>query len=96
MLRTLGLLCLVVIFCLAAAIGYFNLTPVQFDYLFGRTDIRLVLLLLIVFALGVALTLLCCSIGLLGQHRELRRLRKQLNKAETELKNLRLLPLKDA
>ncbi|TAM09559.1 MAG: DUF1049 domain-containing protein [Nevskiaceae bacterium] len=96
MLRTLGLLCLVVIFCLVAAIGYFNLAAVQFDYLFGSTEIHLVLLLLIVFALGVGLTLLCCSIGLLGQHRELRRLRRQLNQAEAELKNLRTLPLKSA
>lgn len=96
MLRMLGLLLLVVIFCLAAAIGYFNLAPVKFDYLFGTVETHLVLLLLIVFAFAVVFTLLLCGYGMLGQRHEIRRLRRQLRATETELKNLRTLPLKEA
>lgn len=94
MLRTLGILLLIVIFCLGAAIGYFNLTPVDFDYLFGTIELQLVLLLLIVFAFAVVLTVLLCGYRMVGQRGEIRRLRRKLKLTQSELNNLRALPLK--
>ena len=95
MLKTLGILLLVAVFCLGASIGYFNATPVNFDYLVGSVQLRLVVLLLVVFAVGVILTVVLCGIRLISQGGEIRRLRRQLRATETELKNLRNLPLKN-
>lgn len=95
MLKTLGILLLIAVFCFGASIGYFNATPVQFDYLIGAVQIKLVVLLLMVFGIAVIVTLVLCSVRLLGQHAELRRLRRQLREMETELKNLRNLPLRN-
>lgn len=94
MLKTLGILLLLVVFCLGASIGYFNATPVTFNYLVGSVQLRLVVLLLAVFAVAVVLTVVLCSVRILNQHSEIRRLRRQLRETETELKNLRNLPLK--
>lgn len=95
-LRNLGILLLVIIFCLAAALSYSNSAPVSFDYLVGTVQMRLVLLLLLAFILGVIVTLLLSGWRLLAQRREVARLRKKLRGTETELKNLRNLPLKSA
>ncbi|HEU0198671.1 MAG TPA: LapA family protein [Nevskiaceae bacterium] len=94
MLRTLGILLLVLIFCLGAALGYFNLTPVKFDYVFGSVELQLVVLLLLVFAFAVILSVLLCGYRMVGLRREVHRLRKRLGAAESELKNLRTAPLK--
>lgn len=96
MLKNLGILLLILVFCLGAAISYSNADPVSFDYLLGTVQMRLMLLLLLVFALGVIITVLLCGFRMLTQRREIARLRKQLRGTETELKNLRNLPLKGA
>lgn len=93
MLRALGILLLVVIFCLAVALGYFNLTPVQFDYLFGTAQLHLVVLLLLAFAAGIVLTLLLSSWRMLRLRTRIRRLKRQLNVAESERVNLQALPV---
>ncbi|HEX7381404.1 MAG TPA: lipopolysaccharide assembly protein LapA domain-containing protein [Nevskiaceae bacterium] len=95
MFRTLGILLLVAIFCIVVALAYFNRTPVDIDYLFGSAKLALALLLLVVFAFAVALTALLCSARMLGQHREIRHLRKQLKTVESELRSLRALPAGD-
>jgi len=94
MLRNLGVLLLVVIFCWGASISYFNANLVNFNYLIGTVQTRLVLLLLMAFALGVIIAVLLCGARMLGQRREIGRLRKQLRGSETELKNLRNLSLR--
>jgi uncharacterized membrane protein YciS (DUF1049 family) len=93
MLRILTVLVLLAVFVTGAALGYFNATPVSFNYLFGSVEVRLVVLILLTFVLAVLLTLLLCAGRLLSQSGEARRLRRQLRDAETELKNLRNLPL---
>lgn len=95
MLKTLGLLLLIVIFVIGILIGYYNASPVLFDYLAGTVKIRLVVLLLIDFSVGVLLAILLCSGRLLSQRSQIRRLRRQLKESDTELKNLRSLPLRD-
>ena len=74
------------------AIGYFNSDPVVFNFLFGRATQPLIVLLAEVFMLAVLITLLVAAIKILALRAETRRLRKQLNDAESELKNLRNLP----
>src|SRR5579863_8889213 len=93
MLRTLTILLVVAVFLAGATLGYFNAAPVSFDYLFGSVQVRLVGLIVATFLLGALLMLVLCAVRMLGYTRELRKLRRQLRDAETELKNLRNLPL---
>lgn len=85
----------VVALLLGAAIGFFNAQTVSFNYLAGSLDLPLIALLvgeLIVVAI-VGLVLFYGRV--FGLRREIRGLRRQLDAAETELKSLRSLPLKD-
>jgi uncharacterized membrane protein YciS (DUF1049 family) len=93
MLRILLLLLLILVFVGGLAVGYSNAGPVSFNYLFGKTELSLVVLVLTVFAVAVLLTLLVCAGRILRLSADLRRLRRQLREAETELKNLRNIPI---
>lgn len=93
MIRVLLTVLLAAVFIGGAALGYFNREPVRFHYLFGSADVRLAVLLAGALVGAVALTLAFCVLRMLRLHRELRRLRRQLLDSETELKNLRNLPL---
>lgn len=93
MLRLIVVLLLVLVFVTGAALGYFNAQMVDFNYLFGTTHVRLVVLVVVTFLVAAVLTLALCSLRLLALAGELRRLRRRLRDAETELKNLRNLPL---
>jgi uncharacterized membrane protein YciS (DUF1049 family) len=92
MLRLLLILLLLTVFALGAALSYFNAQTVQFDYLFGAVQVRLVVLVVVTVLISAILTLLLCAARLLGQAAELRRVRRDLRNTETELKNLRNLP----
>jgi uncharacterized integral membrane protein len=91
--RILGLLLLVVVLCVGASVGYFNSQQVEFFYLAGSVKVPLILLVLIVFLSGAALTLLLAMVRIIGLKGEVRRLRRQLHDHEVELKNLRNLPV---
>jgi|SRR5579884_2651947 len=93
MLRLLLVLLLVAVFVAGAALGYFNATPVSFDYLFGQVQVRLVTLIVGSAVLAALLTLVLCAGRLLALTAEIRRLRRRLRDAEAELKNLRNLPV---
>ena len=86
---------LVLVLCAGATIGYFNAQPIRFDYLAGQIELPLIALVLADFFIAVLLTLLVCGARTLALKGEARRLRKQLRDAETELKSLRNIPLKD-
>lgn len=92
MFRLLTVLLLALVFAIGASLGYFNAERVTFHYLFGAVEVRVAVLIVVSFLTAAALTLALCGIRILGLHRDLRRLRKQLRDAETELKNLRNLP----
>lgn len=96
MLRILIIAGLIVFLVLGASIGYFNAQPVKFDYLAGEIEMPLIALVIGEFVMAVLLTLLICLGRMLGLKAEIRRLRKQVQSAEAELKSLRELPLKDA
>jgi lipopolysaccharide assembly protein A len=93
MWRLITLVLLLAVFCLGAAVSYFNWTSVTFNYLAGQAELPLIALLLIAFLIGVAVTglLNLARIFLLG--RESRRHQRQIRELEAELRSLRNLPL---
>ncbi len=91
MLRIVILLLLLFVFVLGASLGYFNSERVSFHYLFGSADVSVAVLVIVSFLSAAILTLLLCGLRMLGLLQDIRRLRKQLRDAETELKNLRNL-----
>jgi putative membrane protein len=96
MIRLLGMAVLIVFGVLGASTAFSNAGYVTFHYLFGVVQIRLILLLVAVFAVAVLISVLVFGVRVLALRGELRRVRRQLRDAETELKNLRNLPLRDA
>lgn len=93
MLRLLTILLLVLVFAIGASLGYFNAERVSFHYLFGTAEVRVAVLVAVTFLVAAVLTLALCGIRIFGLHRDIRRLRRQLRDTETELKNLRNLPI---
>jgi len=92
-LLIIGVLLAVLVF--GVAIGFYNATPVTFDYLVGQLEVPLIALVLGEFALVTLLTLLVCASRILSLRGEIRRLRRQIKDAQAELQSLRNLPLKD-
>jgi uncharacterized membrane protein YciS (DUF1049 family) len=80
---------------IAAAFSYLNAGSVSVDYLIGQGEIRLHWLLYIAVLSGWVLGLLSLLGPLLRLMATRRRLREQVRLAETELDNLRRLPLSD-
>lgn len=95
MLRLLIIVALVLFLVLGASIGYFNAQEVEFDYLAGSVKMPLIALVIGEFVIAVLLTLLICMGRMLGLKGEIRRLRKQVQAAENELKSLRDLPIRE-
>lgn len=93
MLRLLTVILLALVFLIGASLGYFNAERVSFHYLFGAVEVRVAVLVAVSFVIAALLTLALCGLRMLRLHREIRRLRKALRDSETELKNLRNLPL---
>ncbi|MBI3171838.1 MAG: DUF1049 domain-containing protein [Hydrocarboniphaga effusa] len=93
MRKLLSTLLLLAGFCLGAAISYFNWTRVTFDYLAGQAELPLIALLLAAFLSGMAVMGLLNLGRVWALKRDGRKLRNRLGLAETELKNLRNLPL---
>jgi putative membrane protein len=94
-LRFLVIAALVLFIVLGASIGYFNAQEVEFDYLAGTVKMPLIAMVIGEFVVAVLVTLLLCMGRMLGLKSEIRRLRKQVQGAEAELKSLRELPLRD-
>lgn len=96
MLRIIVIVALILFLVLGASIGYFNAQEVEFDYLAGTVKLPLIALVIGEFVLAVLLTLLICLGRMLGLKTEIRRLRKQVQSSEAELKSLRELPIREA
>lgn len=93
MLRVLLLVLLIAMLVLGASIGYFNAQTVTFNYLLGQWELPLIAILIGDFLFGMLLTLLLVFARLLRARSETGRLRRQLRDAESELRNLRALPV---
>lgn len=92
------LVALVFITVLVVGVGFtaLNATPVTLDYFLGEWSTTLPWLLLAALVGGFLLGLVVAGIALLGARRRNRRLRKELRALETEVTNLRNLPIRDA
>jgi len=96
MKRLLAFAAIVTIGFIGLAFAVLNAGTVELKYYLGTLSIPLALLLIIVLLTGALLGGVA-SVGLaLHQHRENHHLRKKLSLIETELKNLREIPIKDA
>ncbi len=95
MKRLIILALLLLSFCLGAAISYHNPQAVELNYLAGTLEQPLGVLLVLVAALCVAIMVLIFWALTLPQRAERARLRRRLDKAESELASLRTLPLQD-
>ena|SRR5688572_28313028 len=95
MLRFLIITLLVLFLVIGASFGYFNAKPVEFNYLAGTIELPLIALIIGEFVIAVLLTLLICFGRMLSLKNEIRRLRKQVQASEAELKNLRDLPIRE-
>jgi lipopolysaccharide assembly protein A len=89
MARVLLLIALLLFFALGGTIGYFNAQPVRFSYIVGTIELPLIALLVSEFLLAVVVTLLVVAGRTLTLKAEIRRLKRQLQKGEAELANLR-------
>jgi uncharacterized membrane protein YciS (DUF1049 family) len=95
MSRIITTLLALIIIGLAAAFSYLNAGPVSIDYLLGQSEIRLHWLLYIALVSGWLLGILSLIGPLVRLAASRRRLREQVRVMETELDNLRRLPISD-
>ncbi len=95
MRRIVILILLIATFCLGAAFSYHNPQIVELNYLAGNFSPPLGALLMAVVAGTVGLMVLIYAVLGVPRRAELARLRRRLEKAESELVNLRNLPLQD-
>jgi len=95
MKRIITFAVLLLVTLLGLTFALMNADVVQLDYYFGSFQAPLSLVVVIAIIVGAALGVLA-SVGIvLGQKRELAKLRKTAKIAAEEVSNLRSLPLKD-
>ena len=95
MRRIVVLSVLAVVFAIGAAFSYHNPQAVDLNYLAGTLQAPLGAVLTAAIAVTVAVLVLVYAVLSVPRRAELARLRRRLDKAETELSRLRSLPLKD-
>lgn len=93
MWRLITIMLSLAVFCLGAAVSYFNWTTVTFNYLAGQAEMPLIALLLAAFVLGVLVTGLLDFARIFMLRRDQRRQQRQIRELEAELRSLRNLPL---
>ncbi len=96
MLRIIRIALIVVALLVGMMFALFNADSVTVDLLFDSFDIPLVALLMLDLLLGLALGALIYLPKQLALRLELDRTRKKLDTAQTEIRNLRNLPIQDA
>jgi lipopolysaccharide assembly protein A len=94
-MRVLTYLFLILIILFALAFAGLNAEPVTINYYFGQTQFPLSLLAILSFILGGLIGLIVAFTIYIKLKYANRRLRHRLKLVETELTNLRALPLKD-
>ena len=82
---------------LIAGLAFFvkNSKEVEFNYIIGTITLPLSLLILLSLVAGVILGLLSVTTLLLRQRRRIAKLQQQVQVAEKEVNNLRVMPVKD-
>lgn len=95
MKRLLAITAIFIVGFIGLSFAVLNAGNVEFKYYLGTLSMPLALLLVVTLLLGVLLGGIACVGFILNQRRENRRLRKRLSLIETELKNLREIPIRD-
>ena len=94
MMRIVRLIFYILILLLGLTFAGLNAGPVELNYYFGSWQTPLSLLLVAAMTLGVVFGILASMGRLLRLKREVSALRKSAQLAQTEVANLRALPLK--
>ncbi|HVC29085.1 MAG TPA: LapA family protein [Gammaproteobacteria bacterium] len=95
MMRWIAFIILISIFAVALLLAYANGTTIVLDYLIGSMHVHLASALLGAAIIGWILGLLSSLAIIFRLKREARRLKRSVREAETEIRNLRNLPLKN-
>lgn len=94
MFRTILVLALLVVFLLlAVTFAWLNPGPIEIDVAFHRFVTTKSVAFAVCFAVGWLFGLLCCSGYILSLLNQRRRLNRSVRLAESEVSNLRSLPL---
>lgn len=75
MIRIISLIFFIFLLLVLVALAYFNSEPVLFDYLFGKTELPLSILLLLCFILGVIVASSFYATKIYRQKRQLKQLK---------------------
>ena len=94
MLRWITLISLLLVFVLALLLAYANGDIVQLDYLVGSEEAHLSSALLGAAVLGWFLGLVSGFTVVFRLRRQVRRLKRAISEAETEIRNLRSVPFR--
>jgi uncharacterized integral membrane protein len=94
MLRWITLISLFLVFALALLLAYANGDMVRLDYLVGSEEVHMSSALLGAAVIGWLLGLASAFGVLFRMRRDLRRQKRSLDEAESELRNLRNAPVK--
>lgn len=95
MKRIISFTLLLLVSLLGLTFALMNADAVQLNYYFGMLQAPLSLVVVIAIILGAGLGVLASMGIVLGQKRELAKLRRSAKIAEQEVSNLRALPLND-
>lgn len=96
MFRLLRNIVIVIALVVGVAFGFFNFESVTVNLLFGEVEVPLAVVLIVDFALGFGVALLLLFSRLILLRRKLSRTRRQLADVQTEVRNLRSMPIHDA
>lgn len=95
MLRIIGIVLLIAVFLGALVLAWLNTDPVEVRYLLGSTQTNLSFALFVALFIGWLLGLATSLIYIFRLRRELLRQKRQQRLLETEVNNLRSLPIRD-
>jgi uncharacterized integral membrane protein len=95
MIRWITLVSLLCVFALALMLAYANGAIVRLDYLVGSDEVHLSSALLGAAVVGWLLGLVSSFTVVFRLRREARRLKRSIQEAEAEIRNLRSLPFKN-
>lgn len=96
MRRVLGLILVIILIALGLSFAMLNPQPVALDFYFGQSTLPLSLALVMALAIGAFVGVLVVVGIVFRQRWQLRRLNRQLNSAQSELSELRKLPIRHA
>lgn len=95
MRQLIGVILFIIILILSTVFALNNNHMVMIDYLIGNREISMSLLVAACTLIGLLLGLIIGTWALMKSRVQLRLTKKKLSKLETEINNLRTLPVKD-